>query len=840
MMKIINIDDFDADKLLYYSPQGFHDYVPQPMLKMPNWGLWKAERRGNNKRMNKIPIDAKTGGMASSTDRTTWSDYATAEKALEKYEADGISFFVEEPIMCLDVDEIRGEIDQYLTNPDELPENAEIKTAKILTKNSYMERSMSGNGFHVFFIGDSDRTDTRKGHYEIYRKARFIAMTGNSLNKGGDGLQQLSSVETKQLYNHYLGKEKQVNHDLVNNLKNLKVSTPDVQTVIDTIESMDDEALAKKLFHGVHDYTKPDGEPDGSRADLAFVNCIAKLCGYNPDIIDRVYRRSSLMRAKWDERRGAQTYGMDTIQKSLSTIKVPEKVNVMKTGDWVYAPVKGEDDVDWVLEDSFDDTGNGRRFYQYAKGRALAFIQSNQKTTWYLWNGKVWKRDDDRSVSKIVDKITDMMLAANYRPPVPPGLEEKDKKRISDNKMKEWKQHIKSSRNKRGKEAMLSEAAYKMPVHMSDFDADDYKVNCANGVVDLKTLEIAPHDKDLMCAKITSASFHAPEEAADLNGALEKAPQFLEFLKSITGNDDEMILYLLEVLATGLIGNNNLQKAFMFYGKGRNGKSVLTSVISQIYGDYAQNVNPEQFSSQVPNAGAPNPEIAEVQGRRLLVASELPENSRLNEAFFKRVTGQDEITVRRLQSNKIERFTVDGTLIMLVNSLPRFSEGDLAMQRRIEVVPFDVQIPEEKIDPQLKNKLLNEVDEIFSVMCIAAHILLMSNCVLVTPQKVETANKNYHAENDSLQDFLNINCKVEMGNKKLFTTTATFTEAYNQYLTSQGQYQISTKLVTQRLINKFGDVVNNQGKNLKKVSGKPMRVYYGIKLNPGNAQALEN
>jgi len=57
---------------------------------------------------------------------------------------------------------------------------------------------------------------------------------------------------------------------------------------------------------------------DDSAADIALASLLAFWTDRNPDRMDRLFRRSALMRAKWDERRGAQTYGERTIAAAIS------------------------------------------------------------------------------------------------------------------------------------------------------------------------------------------------------------------------------------------------------------------------------------------------------------------------------------------------------------------------------------------------------------------------------------------------------------------------------------------------------------------------------------------
>ena len=56
---------------------------------------------------------------------------------------------------------------------------------------------------------------------------------------------------------------------------------------------------------------------DDSSADLALCNLLAFWTGGDSARIDRLFRQSALYRDKWDEKRGAGTYGTRTIAKAV-------------------------------------------------------------------------------------------------------------------------------------------------------------------------------------------------------------------------------------------------------------------------------------------------------------------------------------------------------------------------------------------------------------------------------------------------------------------------------------------------------------------------------------------
>ena len=59
-----------------------------------------------------------------------------------------------------------------------------------------------------------------------------------------------------------------------------------------------------------------DGYTSHSEADLALCGMLATESG-DFDQIDRIFRKSGLMRPKWDQKRGRQTYGEATIERAL-------------------------------------------------------------------------------------------------------------------------------------------------------------------------------------------------------------------------------------------------------------------------------------------------------------------------------------------------------------------------------------------------------------------------------------------------------------------------------------------------------------------------------------------
>ena len=82
------------------------------------------------------------------------------------------------------------------------------------------------------------------------------------------------------------------------------------------------ETSLRDLVLGDLDYMKQRyGYPSASEADLGLCKILAFWTGNDAERIDRLFRRSGLMRNKWDEYRGAQTYGEMSIAKAIADTK---------------------------------------------------------------------------------------------------------------------------------------------------------------------------------------------------------------------------------------------------------------------------------------------------------------------------------------------------------------------------------------------------------------------------------------------------------------------------------------------------------------------------------------
>ena len=122
---------------------------------------------------SKVPLDAKTGQAASSTNQDTWSDFFTSKKVVEDGLASYVGFvFADNGFVGIDID--TGFDEEGFMTP---------LAADIIGKcASYTEKSKSGRGFHIILRGTLPfKGKNNLAGVEIYKSARYFIMTGDTL-----------------------------------------------------------------------------------------------------------------------------------------------------------------------------------------------------------------------------------------------------------------------------------------------------------------------------------------------------------------------------------------------------------------------------------------------------------------------------------------------------------------------------------------------------------------------------------------------------------------------------------------------------------------------------------
>lgn len=389
------------------------------------------------------------------------------------------------------------------------------------------------------------------------------------------------------------------------------------------------------------------------------------------------------------------------------------------------------------------ESGNAQRMID-AFGDDLIYVSQTGK--WQSWDGKRWIVEHADGVQKYAQQVASLI--------------HDDADKCNDDKAKKklftW--------------ALGSEAAKKvtacvklakpyLSVSSSQLDRNQWILNAPNGIIDLHTGELMPHDRKEYCSKMAGAEYHPDAEC----------PRWLQFLDEITGGNFELQSYLQRIVGYSLTGDTSEHVWFMLLGNGRNGKSTFLNAVQTMMADYSSNIRPEallmQGMDKVPN------DLAALKGARFTAASETPASRKLNEALIKQLTGGDAVQARFLFQEFFE-FKPQCKLFLATNYRPNIVGTDVGIWRRTHEVPFPVSIPESECDPNLPAKLDAEISGILA--------WAVRGCIewqrrrLDPPQAVQSARQEYYEEMDTVGQFIREWCEVdEMPNKSNVSTSVT-------------------------------------------------------------------
>lgn len=242
-----------------------------------------------------------------------------------------------------------------------------------------------------------------------------------------------------------------------------------------------------------------------------------------------------------------------------------------------------------------------------------------------------------------------------------------------------------------------------LAVAPAELDADPWLINVANGTLRVDRnvdgyLEFGPHDPADLITKIALAEY-LPEAAC---------PQFDAFLAEVQPKT-EMRRFLMAWMGYSLTADTSEQKLCLFYGKGKNGKSVFVETCAFVAGDYSETVPIETFLNEgrSRNAGQATPDLAILPGARMLRTSEPDRGAKLAESLIKLATGGEPVLARDLNRDYF-KFYPAFKLTISGNYRPQIIGADDGIWRRVTLVPWTYTVPEEKRNKQLGRKLRAE------------------------------------------------------------------------------------------------------------------------------------
>jgi putative DNA primase/helicase len=300
--------------------------------------------------------------------------------------------------------------------------------------------------------------------------------------------------------------------------------------------------------------------------------------------------------------------------------------------------------------------------------------------------------------------------------------------------------------------------------------------------------EMRPNRPESYCSKSTNV---APAKRGTAS------PLWDNFLAKVVP-DEEVRAFLQRFFGYCLTGFTVEHAMLFLWGTGRNGKSVFLNIISWVMGDYAITSPSETFTAG--RSDRHETELARLHGARLVIAQEVQSGRSWNETRIKAITGGDPITARFMRKDYFT-FTPQFKLVMAGNHKPALGTVDIAIRRRMHLVPFTTTIPENEVDPQLFEKLKAEGPQILRWM--------LEGCIdwriggLNPPTAVRDATAQYLDDEDSTAAWLRDCCEIaDPGDEHHSEKNADLFESWVKWCVANGERPGSQKAFSQTLKNR--------------------------------------
>lgn len=256
--------------------------VPDEMKARPNWVVVKTWWNADKGKYNKRPVNCNSdnGEYAESDNPETWTTFDNALKYLKEKGGTTVAYALDgkDNVSCIDLDHCYDENGQ----PSALAKEVLSKCGK-----TYVEKSVSGNGLHIFgkTSGMDIRTFSKDGDLEFYQKEHFIAMTGD-----GAGFYRLESFDTPEM-KELLSRKCEKREEWKGVCKGVNgLSTMTDRDVVEKASNAKNGDKFKRLYAG------EDLQNNHSNSDMSLMNLLAYWCNGDKEQMLRIFATSGLFR----------------------------------------------------------------------------------------------------------------------------------------------------------------------------------------------------------------------------------------------------------------------------------------------------------------------------------------------------------------------------------------------------------------------------------------------------------------------------------------------------------------------------------------------------------------
>ena len=387
-----------------------------------------------------------------------------------------------------------------------------------------------------------------------------------------------------------------------------------------------------------------------------------------------------------------------------------------------------------------------------------AYRWSQHEKSWRHWSGRVWKKVDESVVANSAQKV----LRKHYGHVLTQPQSAAADKRLRDLHKSACRHPIVLG----GLSFLKGEDGFH--TEFAEWDADPYTLNCADGLLDMQTQTLRPHDRAALCTKITRWSFADAESTGAWEHHLARCLP-----------DDDVRRQVQRDLGRALVGTDLEESLPIWHGTGANGKSTTARAIMQGVDEYGRTAVKDLLVAS--KYERHTTDLADLAGSRIVVAEEVEDGKSLDEATVKNLTGGNRKKARFMRGDNFE-FEQTFSIFLLVNHRPVIAGTDLGIWRRVRLVPWTVSIPlaEQRSQDEMVTDLMADGSWMLRWMVAGFADWQADHHWIAEPVKVATAA--YEAEQDVLAGFLSRRC-VQRSH-----ASVTVADLHDAYITDTSEY----------------------------------------------------
>ena len=408
------------------------------------------------------------------------------------------------------------------------------------------------------------------------------------------------------------------------------------------------------------------------------------------------------------------------------------------------------------------------------------FAYDNEQKTWRRWTGTIWERLDQIVFEKIV---------------------------YSACKAEDcWFEKAKS---------FIVNVVYSLMLNLLQIEwiTWDHKQYVAfqNGVLDLNTRELLPHEKGHRFTSNLPREFHPIQGYSDPLDLLSKeAPNFSKWLESIAPQDERKKIKILSVI-NGVIKHrlHDLQIFIHLVGRPGTGKGTFARLLQKIVGQK----NTE--SSNLAMLSKSEYETAKIIDKQLVI---LPDEDKQvgNFSRLKSLTGGDLISYRQIYGKSCSAHFY-GSIVAISNS-PIFAGDTTGLDRRLCLIQFTNQIPKAQRNYQIEEAIEQEINAITNAALLLTNEQVtksLRNLGEYEVKEYELANWEMTCATSSIAAFINDCLKfnsassLPIGNKEIDGSL------YKRYFEYCNESHLSPKSL-RNFSTELIEIANNLGYQLTK------------------------